>query len=78
MKKKKLIISDVTLRDGNHAVNHSISKDIIKKYCLQIEKANIKIVEVGHGNENTPRDLATFRNLQTFNEIQRTFAIYGF
>ena len=43
MKKNKLIISDVTLRDGNHAVNHSISKDIIIKYCREAEKANIKI-----------------------------------
>ena len=62
MKKKKLIISDVTLRDGNHAVNHSISKDIIKKYCLQIEKANIKIVEVGHGNGLGASSLAIGRS----------------
>ena len=50
MKKDKLIISDVSLRDGNHAVSHKINKDIIKKYCLEAEKINIQILEVGHGN----------------------------
>jgi len=50
MKKNKLLISDVSLRDGNHAVNHEINKEIIKKYCIEAEKANIKLLEVGHGN----------------------------
>ena len=50
MKNKSIIISDVTLRDGNHAVGHSITKDIIKKYCEHIEETKIRIVEVGHGN----------------------------
>jgi|TARA_B100000929_G_scaffold149970_1_gene118853 4-hydroxy 2-oxovalerate aldolase len=50
MKNKKVIISDVTLRDGNHAVAHTIDKKIIRKYCEFIEKTKIKIVEVGHGN----------------------------
>ena len=62
MKKKELIISDVTLRDGNHAVNHSISKDIIKNYCIQCEKANIKIIEVGHGNGLGASSLAIGRS----------------
>jgi 4-hydroxy 2-oxovalerate aldolase len=47
---KKIIISDVTLRDGNHAVNHSINLNIIKKYCQFAEKAKISVVEIGHGN----------------------------
>ena len=47
---KKIIISDVTLRDGNHAINHAINLDIISKYCRFAEKAKIPIVEVGHGN----------------------------
>lgn len=46
----KLTISDVTLRDGNHAVNHSINEKIIRIYCEYIEDASIDIVEVGHGN----------------------------
>lgn len=47
---KKIIISDVTLRDGNHAVNHQISEDVIKKYCIFAEQSKIPIIEVGHGN----------------------------
>lgn len=46
----KLTISDVTLRDGNHAVNHSINEKIIRSYCKYIDDAGIDIVEVGHGN----------------------------
>lgn len=47
---KKIIISDVTLRDGNHAVNHRLGLKTIQEYCSFVEKAKIPIVEVGHGN----------------------------
>ena len=47
---KKIIISDVTLRDGNHAVNHSINENVIRKYCKLIDNTGINVVEVGHGN----------------------------
>lgn len=50
MKKNKLIISDVSLRDGNHAVKHKINNDVIKNYCIEAEKINVQIIEVGHGN----------------------------
>ena len=48
--KNKVIISDVTLRDGNHAVNHSINEKVIRNYCEIIDETGINIVEVGHGN----------------------------
>ena len=47
---KKIIITDSSLRDGNHSVSHSIDLDSIKKYCQAADNANIPIVEVGHGN----------------------------
>ena len=46
----KIIITDSSLRDGNHAVKHTISLDSIKRYCQFADKAEIPIVEVGHGN----------------------------
>lgn len=48
--KKKIIISDATLRDGNHAIKHQITKNQLILYCKAAEKAGIDIVEVGHGN----------------------------
>ena len=48
--KKKILISDVTLRDGNHAIRHKLKKEQIKKYCIAAEKAKVDIIEVGHGN----------------------------
>jgi 4-hydroxy 2-oxovalerate aldolase len=46
----KIIITDSSLRDGNHAVKHTINLDSIKKYCNFADNADIPIVEVGHGN----------------------------
>jgi 4-hydroxy 2-oxovalerate aldolase len=47
---KNIIISDPSLRDGNHSVKHKISLDSIIRYCKAADKARIPIVEVGHGN----------------------------
>ncbi len=47
---KNIIISDVTLRDGNHAVKHQINKDVINLYSKFAEENKIDILEVGHGN----------------------------
>jgi len=50
MTKKHIIISDPSLRDGNHAVAHQLSQKQIAEYCKRADKAKIPIVEVGHGN----------------------------
>jgi 4-hydroxy 2-oxovalerate aldolase len=47
---KKILISDPTLRDGNHAVRHQLSADSFVAYCKAAEAAGVPIVEVGHGN----------------------------
>lgn len=47
---KKILISDPTLRDGNHAVAHQLSGENIAAYCKAADLAGIPIVEVGHGN----------------------------
>ena len=45
-----ILIHDVTLRDGNHAVAHQISASQIAAYATAANDAGIPIVEVGHGN----------------------------
>jgi 4-hydroxy 2-oxovalerate aldolase len=45
-----IVITDSSLRDGNHAVKHTLNLDQIKRYCQFAESAGIPIVEVGHGN----------------------------
>lgn len=47
---KKIIISDPTLRDGNHAVRHQITKENFIAYCAAADAAGVPIIEVGHGN----------------------------
>jgi 4-hydroxy 2-oxovalerate aldolase len=47
---KKIVISDPTLRDGNHAVRHQLSRESFVSYCKAAEAAGVPIVEVGHGN----------------------------
>ena len=45
-----ILITDSSLRDGNHSVRHSISLNSIEQYCVFAEEANVPVVEVGHGN----------------------------
>lgn len=45
-----VVISDPTLRDGNHAARHKLSADQIRTYAAAANAARIPIVEVGHGN----------------------------
>ncbi len=47
---KNILISDPTLRDGNHAVAHQLNLHQIATYCAAADNANVPIVEVGHGN----------------------------
>jgi 4-hydroxy 2-oxovalerate aldolase len=50
MNSKRILISDPSLRDGNHAVAHQITATQVSAYCLRADAAGIPIVEVGHGN----------------------------
>lgn len=47
---KQILISDPTLRDGNHACAHQLSIEQIAIYAEAADKAGVPIVEVGHGN----------------------------
>ncbi len=46
----KILISDPSLRDGNHAVSHQLTAEQVAVYCAAADEAGIPIVEVGHGN----------------------------
>jgi 4-hydroxy 2-oxovalerate aldolase len=47
---QSILISDPSLRDGNHAVRHQLMPAQIAAYCERADAAGIPIVEVGHGN----------------------------
>jgi 4-hydroxy 2-oxovalerate aldolase len=47
---RQLLISDPTLRDGSHAIQHQLTRANLVSYCKLAEQAGIPIVEVGHGN----------------------------
>jgi 4-hydroxy 2-oxovalerate aldolase len=47
---RTLTITDVTLRDGNHAASHQLGAAEAKLYCPIVDAAGVQIVEVGHGN----------------------------
>ena len=47
---KQILISDPTLRDGNHAVAHQLTLQQIATYAEAANAAGVPVVEVGHGN----------------------------
>ena len=44
------LLYDVTLRDGNHALRHSLSAKFVSEYCSKADESGVWAVEVGHGN----------------------------
>lgn len=46
----KIIITDTSLRDGNHSVKHQFSVEDVKSVVMALDKAGIDIIELGHGD----------------------------
>jgi 4-hydroxy 2-oxovalerate aldolase len=71
-----VIISDPSLRDGNHSVKHTINLESIEKYCIFAENANIPIVEVGHGNGLGASSILIGQSLYSDQDILKTARKY--
>lgn len=49
-KKRDIIITEVALRDGSHAVAHQYTTDQVVKVAKALNEANVPYIEVSHGD----------------------------
>lgn len=47
---KNTLFFDSTLRDGSHAISHTLTAEQVARYCRTVDTAGVHAVMVGHGN----------------------------
>jgi 4-hydroxy 2-oxovalerate aldolase len=47
---RQILLTDITLRDGSHAVAHHLTREQLSHYAAAADAARIPVLEVGHGN----------------------------
>ena len=72
----RIKIFDATLRDGSHAVNHQITKEQIRDYCLAMDDVGMYTIVVGHGNGLGASSLQVGLSLLTDHEMLSTARKY--
>ena len=73
MPDRPLTVCDISLRDGNHAIKHQLSRESLERYCHFAETAGIPYLEVGHGNGLGASSLLIGESLES-DEVMLTVA----
>lgn len=50
MSKRRISITDTTLRDGDHAMAHQFTVDHIRRIARGLDEAGVPVIEVSHGD----------------------------
>lgn len=70
-----LFLTDVTLRDGSHAIKHQYDLSHVRDIAMALDEAGVDAIEIGHGNGTSGSSLtngfARHTNLECFREAAK-------